>query len=139
MERKKINQVVISGEGDILEVRKTVRNEAAALGFGPTDITRIVTAASELARNVFRFAGDGVMLCAQLSADGRIGLELVFEDQGPGIENIGQAMERGFTTGGGLGLGLPGAKRLVDQMDIVSAPGQGTRVTVVKWRGSKAA
>jgi len=139
MERNKVNRVDIASEGDILEVRKTVRNESADLGFGPTDITRIVTAASELARNVFRFAGCGTMLCTRVFGDGHNGLELVFADQGPGIENIDQAMERGFTTGGGLGLGLPGTKRLMDQMEIVSAPGQGTRVTVVKWLNSKAA
>lgn len=128
--------VDINSESDIVKVRKTVRDLAAAQGFGPTDVTRIVTAASELARNVFRFAGTGFLQMKQYEEGPRRCLELLFEDQGPGIADIEQAMEPGFTSGGGLGLGLPGAKRLMDELELDSVPGRGTRVTVRKWMNS---
>jgi serine/threonine-protein kinase RsbT len=126
--------VPINSEGDIVTARQMVRHAAIALGFGVTDVTRIVTAASELTRNVFRHAGSGVMYWRRLSTGDHLGLELMFEDCGPGIPDIEQAMEIGYTTGGGLGLGLPGARRLMDEMEIESAVGKGTRVTVKKWR-----
>ena len=107
---------------------------ATTLGFGTTDATRIVTAASELARNAFRYAGGGVMRCCRLDADGKAGIELTFVDHGPGISDIAQAMQEGYTTGGGLGLGLPAAKRLMGEMEIRSEIGKGTSVTVRKWR-----
>ena len=103
------------------------------LKFGITDITRIVTAASELARNVYHYAETGVMHWTILDQGTRVGLELVFMDNGPGIADIEEAMQPGFTTRGGLGLGLPGVKRLMDDMQIVSAPGQGTQVKTRKW------
>ena len=124
----------IDSEGDIVSVRKAVRGAAAALGFGVTDVTRIVTASSELARNLFHYAGSGAVYCRQLNDFFRKGIELVFVDQGPGIADVQQAMEMGFTTRGGLGLGLPGAKRLMDEMDIQSQVGKGTTVTVRKWK-----
>jgi serine/threonine-protein kinase RsbT len=126
--------VPISSEGDIAAARKLVRNVAAAVGFGVTDVTRIVTAASELTRNVFRYAGSGVMRWHKIDSGTNIGIELTFEDHGPGIPDIQQAMEAGYTTGGGLGLGLPGAKRLMDEIHVESVIGQGTTVTVKKWR-----
>ena len=126
-------KVRIDSEGDIVVARKLVRTQAMGLGFGVTDVTRIVTAASELTRNVFRHAGSGAMYCRRLNSGNHIGLELIFEDQGPGIPDIDQAMEAGFTTAGGLGLGLPGAKRLMDEMEIQSEVGRGTTVTVKKW------
>ena len=138
MEAKKMaveneGQVRIETEGDIVAVRKAVREAAAALHFGVTDITRIVTAASELARNVFHYAGSGFMRWRRLNSPLNGGLELVFTDQGPGIPDVSKALEVGYTTRGGLGLGLPGTKRLMDEMDIVSARGKGTTVTVRKW------
>ena len=126
-------ECAINAEGDIVMVRKLVRNVASELGFGITDVTRIVTAASELSRNVYQYAGKGNMRWRALRDDHRAGIELCFEDQGPGIADIPQAMEAGYTTGGGLGLGLPGTKRLMDEMTLESHPGQGTNVTIRKW------
>jgi serine/threonine-protein kinase RsbT len=127
-------RVGINSEGDIVTARKIVRDAAMAMGFGVTDVTRIVTAASELTRNVFRYAGAGVMHWRKVNTSDSVGLELTFEDNGPGIPDIEQAMEMGYTTSGGLGLGLPGAKRLMDEMEIESEVGRGTTVTVKKWR-----
>ncbi len=126
----------IETEGDIVTVRRTVREVTTRLGFGLTDTTRIVTAASELARNVFRFAGSGLMRWRLLDRGGRAGVELTFEDHGPGISNVEQAMQEGYSTAGGLGLGLPGTRRLMDEMEIHSQAGLGTTVTVRKWKKS---
>ena len=126
--------VRIDDESHIVTVRKTVRDATTHLGFGLTDITRIVTAASELARNVFHYAGTGIMRWRELDEDTRIGIELTFEDHGPGIANVEQAMQEGYSTSGGLGMGLPGTKRLMDEMEIRSKNGQGTTITVRKWR-----
>ncbi len=107
---------------------------AAWLGFRIIDQTRLATVTSELARNVVKYARRGRMIAQPLdSAQGRAGLRLIFEDDGPGIPDISAAMRDGFTTGRGLGKGLPGSKRLVDQFEIESAVGVGTRVTVVRW------
>lgn len=127
-------KVGINSERDLMTARKIVRDTVTAMGFGVTDVTRIVTAASELTRNVFRYAGSGVMHWRKVNTSGSVGIELLFEDQGPGISDIEQAMEMGYTTSGGLGLGLPGAKRLMDEMEIESEVGKGTRITVKKWR-----
>src|SRR5919109_2967737 len=126
--------VRISSEGDLVTARKMVRDVAVTMDFGLTDVTRIVTAASELTRNVFRYAGSGVMYWRNLHTGEHVGIELTFEDSGPGIADIERAMEVGYTTNGGLGLGLPGARRLMDEMEIESEVGKGTRVTVKKWR-----
>jgi serine/threonine-protein kinase RsbT len=126
-------EVSISSETDIVVVRKCVREAATQLGFGVTDVTRIITAVSELARNAFLYAGRGVLRCRTLDQAGKVGIELIVEDNGPGITNIEQAMEAGYTTGGGLGLGLPGTKRLMDEMEIQSEAGKGTKITVKKW------
>lgn len=134
MNQEQAGDVPIHSESDIVAARKAVRLSAMALGFGLTDVTRIVTAASELARNIFRFAGSGGLRWRRLDAGGRVGIELTFEDRGPGIPDIAQAMQEGYTSGGGLGMGLPGTKRLMDEMEIQSAVGQGTTVTVRKWR-----
>lgn len=123
----------IESEADIVASRRIVREAAMALGFGVTDVTRIVTASSELTRNIFRYAGSGEMrLRSIMQADGP-GIELVFEDRGPGIADLEGAMKVGFSTSGGLGLGLPGTKRLMDEMQIDSEVGRGTTVTVRKW------
>ena len=110
-----------------------MREAAADLGFGVTDTTRIVTAASELARNIFRYAGQGIMYWQVLHEERGNGIELRFEDRGPGIPNVHEALREGYSSGGGLGMGLPGAKRLMDEMEIDSTVGKGTRVTVRKW------
>jgi serine/threonine-protein kinase RsbT len=127
-------EVRINSEGDLVIARKMVRHAAMTMGFGVTDVTRIVTVASELTRNVFRYAGVGVMSWRQVNTGGTVGIELTFEDHGPGIADIVQAMEAGYTTSGGLGLGLPGARRLMDELEIQSEVGRGTKVTVTKWR-----
>lgn len=127
-------QVKIEVEADIAVARRAVRDVATKIGFGATEIARIVTAASELSRNVHKYAGAGVMLWRSLENGASAGLELRFEDQGPGIADVNEALREGFTTGGGLGMGLPGAKRLMDEMEVESAPGKGTKVVVRKWR-----
>ena len=124
----------ITTEMDIVRARKVVRDAATSIGFGITDVTRIVTAASELSRNIYQYAGSGVMRWRILEQGARSGLELVFEDHGPGIPDVEKAMEMGYTTGGGLGLGLPGAKRLMDELTIQSTVGRGTTIEVKKWR-----
>jgi serine/threonine-protein kinase RsbT len=123
----------IESESDIVTARKVVRDAATALGFGVTDVTRIVTAASELTRNIYHYAKSGVMRWRVLNGGDRAGLELTFEDHGPGIPDVPKAMEMGFSTGKGLGMGLPGSKRLMDEMTIESTVGQGTTVVVRKW------
>ncbi len=128
------NEIPIEVESDIIVARKVVRDLTKELGFGVTDVTRIVTAASELARNIYRFAGSGVMTSRFVGTGDRLGIELVFDDRGPGITDLEEAMEVGFTSGGGLGMGLPGAKRLMDEMEIHSTMGRGTTVTIRKWR-----
>lgn len=133
MTGQRSGQVPITGESDIVIVRQFVRDRAREVGFGITDVTRIVTAASELTRNIYLYAGQGGLAWQKLSEQHRVGIELIFQDQGPGIPNIDEAMEVGFSTNGLLGLGLPGVKRLMDEMEIVSEVGQGTTVTVRKW------
>ena len=123
----------ITSESDIVMARKVVRDASTTLGFGITDVTRIVTAASELTRNIYHYAESGVMRWCSLNQDSRVGLELTFEDSGPGIPDVEMAMEPGFSTGKGMGLGLPGSKRLMDEMTIESTVGKGTTVVVRKW------
>jgi len=127
------NTVQIRSEADIITVRKVVREASQAMGFNITDITRIVTATSELTRNVYLYAGEGSMHWQEIRQGLKTGIELQFKDDGPGIEDIEQAMEPGFTSGGGLGLGLPGAKRLMDEMEIDSQVNKGTLVIIRKW------
>ena len=119
---------------DIVRMRQAVRAETIALGFGLVDQTKMVTAASELGRNAILHGGGGRVEVAHVAAGTRRGLRLVFIDQGPGIEDIPRAMQDGFTTGTGLGLGLGGARRLVNEFQIESTPGKGTRVMIVRWR-----
>ncbi|HKU37171.1 MAG TPA: anti-sigma regulatory factor [Polyangiales bacterium] len=124
----------IGEPNDVVRVRHAVRSAALDLGFSVVDQTKIVTAASELARNTLVHGGGGRCTIEVLEGDGRKGLRLMFEDQGPGIPDIQQALKDGFTTGDGMGLGLGGARRLMNEFDIVSAPGQGTRVSVIRWK-----
>jgi serine/threonine-protein kinase RsbT len=127
--------IALKSERDISNARAQVRVVAEALGFRLIDQTRLATVASELSRNVIKYGGGGQLITQPtLETDGRTGLRLIFEDKGPGIENIDAAMRDGFSTGRGLGKGLPGSKRLVDEFKIESEPGRGTRVTVVRWR-----
>ena len=115
-------------------MRQVVRERAVTLGFGLVDQTKIVTAASELARNAMLYGGGGDVEIAQLTAGLRKGLKLTFIDEGPGIEDIQLAMKDGFTSGTGLGLGLGGARRLASEFALESTPGRGTRVTIIRWR-----
>jgi serine/threonine-protein kinase RsbT len=119
---------------DVVGARQVVRMWAVELGFNLVDQTKIVTAASELARNTIDYGGGGTLRLQALRDNGRVGLRLTFEDKGPGIEDITLALKDGFTTGGGLGLGLSGAKRLSSEFEIASKPGEGTRVTITRWR-----
>lgn len=133
MVRKPGDALEIRSEADIVNVRKAIREATTAMGFGLTDITRIVTAASELSRNIFRYAGTGMAYWLILEENGQRGIELIFEDHGPGIPDVEKAMEPGYSTGGGLGLGLTGSKKLMDELEIRSEIGKGTVVIVKKW------
>ncbi len=124
----------IRASDDVVKVRRIVRDWAVSLGFSLVDQTKMVTAASELARNVIDYGGGGDFRIEALNNDSRRGLRLTFFDEGPGIVDMEQAMKDGFTTGGGLGLGLGGAKRLVNEFLIDSKPGRGTTVIVVRWK-----
>ena len=119
---------------DVVLVRQAVRAQAVKAGFSLVDQTKLVTAASELARNALEHGGGGSVRLELINDGVRRAVRLTFQDNGPGIRDIQQALKDGFTTGGGLGLGLSGAKRLSNEFDIASAPGQGTRVTIARWR-----
>jgi len=123
----------IDSEASLLEVRAGVRAAAASIGFGLVEQTKVVTAASELARNILRYAGRGCMVIERVRAGSRVGLRARFEDEGPGIDDVELALQDGFSSGDSLGLGLPGAKRLVDDLQIDSVPGRGTVVVATMW------
>jgi len=124
----------IRSSEDVVIVRQAVRRESVSLGFGLVDQTKLVTASSELARNTLDHGGGGSAQLEVIQNEQRAGLRVVFEDQGPGIANIDQALADGYTTGGGLGLGLGGAKRLSHDFEISSKPGAGTRVSILRWK-----
>ncbi len=129
--------VRVAGEEGIVAARQQARETAKELGFGLVDQSRIATAVSELTRNVVRYAtdGQGDVLIRELEPSAKgVGIEVVVRDDGPGIANIEQAQREGFSTGTGLGMGLPGTRRLMDEMVIDSAPGRGTTVLIRKWR-----
>ena len=119
---------------DIVLVRQAVRKKAVALGFGLVDQTKVVTASSELARNMITYAGGGTVQLEVVQNDRRSGIRLVFEDQGPGIPDIALALKDGYTSGQGMGLGLGGSKRLSHEFEIHSKVGEGTRVSILRWR-----
>jgi serine/threonine-protein kinase RsbT len=125
--------LAIRSSDDVVMVRQRVRDWAVSLGFRLVDQTKLVTAASELARNTLQHGGGGQAQIAPLTNGIRKGLQLTFEDHGPGIPDLDRALQDGYSTGGGLGLGLSGSKRLCNEFSIESTPGQGTRVTVARW------
>ncbi|MBD2231902.1 anti-sigma regulatory factor [Phormidium tenue FACHB-1052] len=131
---QKIEEMEIQSSADVVLVRQAVRQFAVELGFGLVDQTKIVTAASELARNTLDYGGGGTVTLETLQNGGRRGLKLTFEDRGPGIPDIEMALKDGFTSGGGLGMGLGGAKRLANEFEIESVVGEGTRVIIVRWK-----
>ena len=124
----------IHSDKDVVRIRQLTRQWAVDLGFSLVDQTKIVTAASEVARNTLVHGGGGLARLAALQEGGRRGLRLVLEDKGPGIPDVQQALRDGFTTGSGLGLGLGGARRLSSEFDIASIPGQGTTVSITRWK-----
>jgi serine/threonine-protein kinase RsbT len=124
----------IRSEDDVVRVRQAVRARAIGMGFSLVDQTKLITAASELARNTLVHGGGGEALIEEVSEGPRNGIRIIFHDDGPGIGDISLALKDGYTTGAGLGLGLSGSKRLVNDFDIQSAPGEGTRITIVKWK-----
>jgi serine/threonine-protein kinase RsbT len=126
--------VPLRAEEDVVRARQKVREWARHLGLSLVDQTKVVTAASELARNTVHYGGGGTLRLEVLDQQSRHGLQLTFEDHGPGISDVALALQDGYSTGGGLGLGLGGAKRLANEFEIVSRPGEGTRVRIVKWK-----
>jgi serine/threonine-protein kinase RsbT len=125
----------IRASEDVVTVRQQVRKYALELGLSLVDQTKVVTAASEIARNTLIHGQGGWVVIEVVESGGRRGLRAVFEDQGPGIADLDKALQDGYTTAGGLGLGLGGARRLSNEFEIVSKPGQGTRVTLTRWKG----
>lgn len=127
-------RVTISSDQDIVLARQKGRSLALELGFSSGDATLIATAISELARNIVSYARNGQIILKDVQGSSRVGIAVTATDDGPGIPDVAQALRDGFSTSGSLGLGLPGVKRLMDEFEIVSKPGQGTRVGVKKWR-----
>jgi serine/threonine-protein kinase RsbT len=126
--------VPINTDIDIVAARQKGRELATVLGFVSTDSTLLATAISELARNIIRYAKKGEILIASVQSGDRVGITVVARDDGPGIANISLAMQDGFSTSGGLGLGLPGVKRMMDEFHLVSDANNGTKVTIKKWK-----
>ena len=133
MSVRRSEEIPVREVGDIVAVRQQTRQWAGEVGLSLVDQTKIVTAASELARNVVVYGGGGLVRLELLENGVRKGLRLVFADQGPGIPDVERALQDGFTTGGGLGLGLGGARRLVNEFAIHSEVGRGTTVTIARW------
>jgi len=126
--------MTISSTEDVVRVRQAARQWSVAQGLSLVDQTKIVTAASELARNTLDYGGGGTVRLEALNSESRRGLRLTFEDKGPGIPDVELALKDGYTTGGGLGLGLSGAKRLSNEFEISSRVGEGTRVMITRWK-----
>jgi len=130
----KSDEMEVRAQNDVVLTRQAVRTWAQELGFGIVDQTKMITAASELARNMLDYGGGGAVRFEALQEGPRKGLRLTFEDRGPGIPDIALALTDGYTTGGGMGLGLSGSKRLVNEFEIASRPGEGTRVMITRWK-----
>ena len=126
--------IEITNEQHIVQARQIARRVAEKLGFRLVDKTRVATAVSELARNVYVHGGGGRMEIAEIHQGGKIGIRFIFVDEGPGIPNVEEAMQDGFSTNNGLGQGLPGSKRLMDDLQIESKLGKGTKVETIKWK-----
>src|SRR4051794_14487913 len=126
-------RVAVASDQDVVRVRQLVRTVAVAVKLSLVDQTKLVTAASELARNTLVYGGGGTVEVSTVENGRRAGIRIVFTDQGPGIPDLDLALTDGYTTGDGLGLGLSGARRLVDEFDVDTAVGQGTSITVTKW------
>ena len=126
-------RVAIRTDADVVTARQEARTMGAALGFSPTDLTLLATAISEVARNITTYAGEGQVLLRVVHDGRRAGIEVVASDAGPGIADVELAMQDGYTTGNGLGLGLPGTRRLVDEFELETESGVGTRIRLVKW------
>jgi serine/threonine-protein kinase RsbT len=124
----------IKTSSDVVRVRTAVRVAAERLGFRHLDVTKLVTAASEIARNTLVYGGGGTADVECLTSAARSGVRIIFEDQGPGIPDVQLAMQKGYTSGGGMGLGLGGSAKLVDEFQVDSEVARGTRVTLTKWR-----
>ena len=127
-------QIELRSSDHVVTVRQAARKYAVQLGFNIVDQTKIVTASSELARNTVDYGGGGIATIEVLQDDRKSGVRLIFEDQGPGIPDIERALTDGYTSGNGMGLGLGGARRLSHEFDIDSKPGEGTKITIVRWR-----
>ena len=125
--------VSIRSDADVIAARSMGRSLAEDYGFGMTDVTMIATAISELARNILKYADEGEIVVETVQRDSRAGVSVVARDDGPGIADVGLAMQDGFSTADSLGLGLPGTRRLMDEFEIISSPGSGTIVTATKW------
>jgi serine/threonine-protein kinase RsbT len=134
MNIQKTETLPVRAETDLVRARQAVRAWATELKFSILDQTKMVTAASELGRNTLVYGGGGTMTLEIVDDYGRRGLRLIFEDHGPGIADLERAMTDGYTTGGGMGLGLSGSKRLVNEFEIDSRLGEGTRITIVSWK-----
>jgi serine/threonine-protein kinase RsbT len=126
--------LAVRGESDVVLVRQTVRTWSIQQGFTLVDQTKMVTAASEIARNTVIYGGGGTVRIEALDNGVRKGLRLIFEDQGPGIKDVEMALRDGYTTGTGLGMGLGGARRLVNEFSIESLPGKGTKIMLTRWK-----
>ncbi|GAB6984608.1 anti-sigma regulatory factor [Nocardioides pyridinolyticus] len=126
--------LVVASDADVVKVRQAARDLAVEARLSIVDQTKLVTATSELARNTLVYGGGGEVLAARVERAGRTGVELVFSDDGPGIPDVELALTDGWTSGNGMGLGLSGTRRLVDEFEIDTSPGQGTRVRILKWR-----
>lgn len=124
----------IQKEQDVVPFRNRIKEYATRIGMGLVNQTKLITAASELVRNMLRYANGGTGIIEVVSKGRENGIRLIFQDKGPGIPDIATAMKDGFSTGKSLGLGLPGAKRLVSEFDIKSTIGKGTTVTIIKWK-----
>ena len=129
---------LIAADVDVVQARQTGRDLAGELGFSVGDQTVVAAAISEIARNILMYAKRGEVRFTKVVDGTRQGLIVVAEDDGPGIRDVSRAMQDGYSTSGGLGLGLPGARRLMDEFEVVTAPGQGTRITMRKWKKSNA-
>ncbi|MYV91167.1 anti-sigma regulatory factor [Streptomyces sp. SID1034] len=123
----------IARSGDLVHIRQAIRTLSQECRLSLVDQTKMITAASELARNTLTYGGGGMVRAGTVSRGGKRGVAAIFEDSGPGIPDVEQAMTDGWTSGGGLGLGLSGARRLVDDFDLNTVPGEGTVVTIIKW------